>query len=370
MKVFFDHQIFSMQKYGGASKYFSELLKNIPFEYWTSSLLFSENEYIKGMPEFSCVMSLLKQNLRGKYYLMDILNRPFSISKILLGSFDILHQTHFTPYYPSNFLRKRKLVMTMHDMNHTKFRHLYPKSRIYDANRIQEEQKALINKSDAVVAVSRSTKDDLINLWNIEADKIKVIYHGIEINESMIEDLSNFSISYPYVLFVGARNGFKNFSTFLRAFMQISDKYPDLNIVCTGMPFTKEELIDFDQLRIKKKVHHISASEQEMHYLYSKAEFFIYPSLSEGFGMPILEAMACDCPVVLSNSSCFPEIAGDAGIYFDPENADDIAYKMERTLNDTQLKLQISHLAKQRVTGFSWKKTASEHLDLYKHLIS
>ena len=98
MKILFDHQIFSMQKYGGASKYFSELLKNIPSEQWSSSLLFSENEYIKGMPEFSHVFSFTKQNLKGKYYLMDIMNRPFSSSKIIWGHFDILHQTHFTAY--------------------------------------------------------------------------------------------------------------------------------------------------------------------------------------------------------------------------------------------------------------------------------
>lgn len=370
MKILFDHQIFSMQKYGGASKYFSELLKNIPSEQWSSSLLFSENEYIKGMPEFSHVFSFTKQNLKGKYYLMDIMNRPFSSSKIIWGHFDILHQTHFTAYYPTSILKKKKLVMTMHDMNHTKFRHLYPKSKIYDADRIQEDQKTLINKSDAIIAVSNSTKNDMINLWNIDADKIKVIYHGIEINPRVKEDSFDLPISNPYILYVGARSGFKNFSLFLKAFMQIANKYPELNIVCTGMPFTKEELIQFEQLRIREKVHLFSVSEQGMAYLYRKAEFFIYPSLSEGFGMPILEAMSCDCPVVLSNSSCFPEVAGNAGIYFDPEDADDIAFQMDKILNDTQLRLKISLLAQQRVKEFSWKKTAKEHLDLYTYLIS
>ena len=106
-----------------------------------------------------------------------------------------------------------------------------------------------------------------------------------------------------------------------------------------------------------------------MKQLYRDAEFFVYPSFYEGFGMPILESWSCGCPVVLSNASCFPEIAKDAGIYFNPNSIEDMANKMNLMLEDTDLKSDITNKGISRLTEFSWNKCAERHMNIYRSII-
>ena len=118
-----------------------------------------------------------------------------------------------------------------------------------------------------------------------------------------------------------------------------------------------------------QSVIHVRADEQMMSMLYRDALFFVFPSLSEGFGMPILEAWAHHCPVALSNTSCFPEIAGDAGLYFDPYEEDDMFSAMLRLVEDTNLRSELVLKGNNRVLQFSWQQCAKKHLDVYKSLI-
>ena len=106
-----------------------------------------------------------------------------------------------------------------------------------------------------------------------------------------------------------------------------------------------------------------------MKQLYRDAEFFVYPSFYEGFGMPILESWSCGCPVVLSNTSCFPEIAKDAGLYFDPNSIDDIACKMSMMLENTELKLNFKNKSIERLKFFSWERCAEQHMNIYRSII-
>ena len=103
--------------------------------------------------------------------------------------------------------------------------------------------------------------------------------------------------------------------------------------------------------------------------LYRDASFFIFPSLYEGFGMPILEAWSCNCPVLLADASCFPEIAGDAGLYFQPTSVDDMIDKMEKALTDEELRKSLMAKGSERVKMFSWKRCANEHFAIYSSLL-
>ena len=143
-----------------------------------------------------------------------------------------------------------------------------------------------------------------------------MIYHSTSMKA--FTGRPNPNIPSNFLLFIGDRAPYKNFNRLIRAFSILSKEDKELNLVCTGMPFSKSEKEFIDQLGVTDKITQVKATDKLLCELYSRAKLFIFPSLYEGFGIPILEAYACHCPVALSNASCFPEIAGDAGIYFDP----------------------------------------------------
>lgn len=357
MKILFDHQIFSYQRYGGVSKYFAELLKHIPSQYWDTTLLFSNNEYIKSIDRIKTISLLHKYWFRGQGRLMNELNKPFSLYKISKGCFDVFHQTHYETYC-LKALKGKPMVTTFHDMNFA----------TYNKNdNIVSLQKKSIKRADVVVAISNNTKKDLIDMWKISPEKIVTIYHGVDspINTSL---LGKRIIYLPYILYVGRRPGFKNFERFVRAFALISEKYRDIALVCTSEPFSKEEIILLNKLNIMNKTIHIKATEFQMANLYHNAEMFVYPSIYEGFGLPILEAMSYDCPTILANASCFPEIAENASVYFDPLSIDGIYEAIKSLLEDSELKSSLIHKGRERVKLFSWEKTSNLHLQLYKSL--
>jgi glycosyltransferase involved in cell wall biosynthesis len=140
-------------------------------------------------------------------------------------------------------------------------------------------------------------------------------------------------------------------------------------LVCTGKSFTRNELQYIKELKLEKNIIYISATEEQMVRLYRDAELFVYPSYYEGFGLPLLEAMVCDCPIICSNTSCFPEIAQDAACYFDPYSQDEMYMAIMEVLTHASLRDQLILKGKERVRFFSWAKTAQEHLDVYKSLM-
>ena len=367
MKILFDHQIFSIQKYGGASKYFCELLKRLPRAYWDTTTLFSINEYIKTARLFSFFDLVPDHYFKGKAMLMNNLNKIYSYYRLKYDNYDIFHQTHFGNYC-LKVIKQKKMVTTFHDINHSKYPDLYPKKMFINLKRITSLQKKSLDRADVVIAVSHNTKKDLIDLWNLKPEKIVVIHHGIDKNK--IENSGNKRITpNPFVLFVGSRYSFKNFDRAALAFSIVSKDHPELNLICTGSRFSNEEIKRLSQLKIINKTIQVCADEQMMATLYSDATMFIYPSLNEGFGMPILEAMLYGCPVLLSNTGSFPEIAGNAGVYFDPYNVDDIAEAIKLLLEQTKLREEKINLGYEQLKLFSWEKTAEEHLMVYNSLI-
>jgi len=176
-------------------------------------------------------------------------------------------------------------------------------------------------------------------------------------------------IPEPYILYVGERFGFKNFARFVQAFALINEKFRDIKLICTGRGFSDLEKNQIESLHIRDKIVQISANEQTMAQLYRDAQMFVYPTYSEGFGMPILEAMVYNCPVVVSNVSCLPEVAGDACLYFDPFQVEDMAGKMEQLLNSPTLRQEIVAKGAAQLEKFSWDKSAKEHIAVYQSLI-
>jgi len=180
---------------------------------------------------------------------------------------------------------------------------------------------------------------------------------------------NNSSEVKDYILFVGHRDSYKNFNRFLEAVSPLLLKY-DLKLLCTGPIFNNVELEFINNLNINDKVIHIFVAEDKLKDLYSNALFFVYPSLYEGFGIPILEAFSSGCPVLLSNASCFPEIAGDAAIYFDPYSLEDMQQKIRDLLLSSSRQDEYRKKGYDKIKQFSWKKTAIETYDLYSDSLS
>lgn len=367
MKVLFDNRIFSIQKYGGVSRYFCEILKRFPGEIWETSTIFSNNEYIKNQNLIKHFSFLPNMDFKGKSTVIEYLNRPYTIYKTIKSDFDIFHQTDFASYY-FDYLKGKKVVTTFHDMNYSKFRDSYKKSLTNDVSKFEFEQRKSLERADRIIAVSLNTKNDLVNFWNINPDKISVIYHGVD--KKKIDNLENERVTVsPYILYVGERNGFKNFLRFLNAFSIINKKYNEYKLVCTGRPFSNEENLTIEKLNLSKSIIQVSADERTLARLYRDAEMFVYPSLSEGFGMPVLESMVYGCPVVVSNTSSIPEVAGDAGLYFNPESIVEMVERMDSLICSETLREKMIGLCSVQLEKFSWEKSAEEHISLYKSML-
>jgi len=358
MKVLFDHQIFSLQKFGGVSKYYYELLRHLPIEEWETTTILSNNEYIKNDVLFKHLQILPNKRIKGMPRIMNELNKIYSAFKLSERKFDVFHQTHFQTYCLP-FLKNKPMVTTFHDINFS----------THDKNEdLVKIQKKSVERANKIIAVSHNTKKDLIDLWKISEDKIEVVYHGVDkpLKQNIIGDRL---IENPYILYVGLRKEFKNFKRLAIAFKNLKQKFPFLKLVCTSVPFTIDEISFLTEQKIILDTIHISASEITMANLYTHAELFVYPSIYEGFGMPILEAMSYGCPTAISNSSCFPEIAQKCSLYFDPYSLDSIYDCLDQLLTNTYIKENIIMLGYELCKQFTWQKTAEGHREVYKSLI-
>jgi glycosyltransferase involved in cell wall biosynthesis len=236
-------------------------------------------------------------------------------------------------------------------------------------------KKQLLENADLIIAISENTKKDIVKFTNVDPDRIRVIYHGNPF-ERMTEFSPVNTITYPkifekpYVLFVGTRSIYKNFIFFITSVSVLLHKYDELHVCCAGGgPFTPREKQIFSKLNILHKVHYFQTNDYITKNLYLHAQLFIFPSLYEGFGLPVLEAFSCGCPAVLSNTSSLPEIGGDAAIYIEPDNAESIVQGIERVLFNQDVKEDLRRKGYNRLTLFSWEKTAFKTKKVYDNLL-
>lgn len=365
MKILYDHQAFS-ETYGGVSRYFSDLFRYLPENVEKEiAVKYSNNTYLS---DFMNIKSFLENlNFRGKVRLISKLNEQNSIKLIKKGDYDIYHQTHYNPYGFKLLQGKKNRVMTVYDMNFFINPELYKNSNF--ANTFREYQKESILNADRIIAISNFSKIKLQEYFEVPDEKISVIHLGIEANTSY-GNLPEFLVEKKYILFVGQRKYQKNFSNFIKAFAEFQKKNNDVYLVCTGLPFDNEEKEQIKKLSIQDYVIQIKASEIMLQTLYKNAIFFVYPSLYEGFGLPLLEAMRADCPVLCSDASCFPEIVQNAAMFFDPCDIDSMVNSMNELYYNKDVRESLISNGRERLLNFSLKKCADEHVKVYESMIN
>jgi len=367
MKVLYDHQIFTSQIYGGISRYFFELIKyfnNDDKIECELSLKYSDNYYLKKLNSLTHKTFLENYSFKGKHRLLNILNKKVSKKYISKGDYDIFHPTYYDPYF-LDYIGKKPFVLTIYDMIHEIYSEMFSSK-----DKTSGRKKTLAQKATKIIAISENTKKDIIKFLGIGENKIEVIYLGNSFNIDKDDKTMNIMTPEKYILFVGSRRGYKNFELFIEAISPLLNNDVKLNVVCGGGgKFNDKEIEKLKNLKIKDKVFYYSGSDSVLAYLYQKAIAFVFPSLYEGFGIPILESFACGCPVICSGTSSLPEVAGDAAIYFDPTDKLSIQNSIHKVIYDDELKNNLISKGTERIKEFTWKKTAKKTKVLYEDIL-
>ncbi len=357
--ILYDYQIFEMQRYGGISRYFCEILQRISMKHRVS-IRYSINYYLQwSLNKYR--IPLPRCLFRRYQTFFQMQNHKITIQLLQTKKRIIFHPTYYNPYF-LEYIGNIPYVITVHDMIHEKFPNL-----VLDADIVIKQKKEVITRANRIIAISENTKKDIIDILHISPEKIDVIYHST----NMKPYSGKYKLNLPdtFLLFVGERTPYKNFSRFIKAFALLHKKDANLHTICTGSPLTEKEKKQIEDLGISNNITHIKASDRTLSELYSRARLFVFPSLYEGFGIPILEAYACHCPVALSNTSCFPEIAEKAGCYFDPYSITSIADAIRNVIYNEKKRQQLIIEGDKQIKKYSWQKAAKETELVYKKTI-
>jgi glycosyltransferase involved in cell wall biosynthesis len=235
-----------------------------------------------------------------------------------------------------------------------------------------------VRAADAIIAVSGQTRRDLIELYNVPAAKIHVIYQGIDerfapIGPAGIDTVrQRYGIERPYWLMVGTLEPRKNHAAALRALARLkANGFPHCLVVAGGAGWLFDPIRTLvGELGLSDDVIFTGrVPDADLPALYSGADCFLMPSLYEGFGFPVLEAMACGTPVVCSNSSSLPEVAGDAALMVDPEDDGALAAAVGRLLAEPDLRSQLRQRGEQQAAGFRWQECAAQTVQVYAAVV-
>jgi glycosyltransferase involved in cell wall biosynthesis len=307
--------------------------------------------------------------------------------------FDLVHFTQFN--HPIRY--RGQYVITIQDL--TMVGHLHRQSFIKGIA-FRTVMKSAATDSKRIIAISKVTMGDVIDYYNTPKEKFDIIYHGVDhenYNMSVrsktakIEEFKKkYDISDEYILYTGMWKKHKNISRMLKAFEQFKIQNLDakMQLVLVGKIDRKEPEVIREISRINSKIQETETlqysnsniqtpvvttgfiEEEELPIAYAGAFAYCIPSLSEGFGWPPLEAMACGVPVIASKESCIPEILGDAPLYFDAYNVEDIAKKMKTIVSDKELRKKLIKNGLEQVQKYHWNDAAEKTLEVYKKMLN
>lgn len=280
--------------------------------------------------------------------------------------------THYAPRFcPVPY------AISIMDLSYLYYPEMFKANDLYQ---LRQWTKYSIKKATVVFTISNSSKDDIIKQYGISEDKVVVTYPGIKLkvqsdklkmtvqSSKLIRE--KYKIDSNYILFVGTLQPRKNIVRLIEAFSLLGNT--DLLLVIVGKKgwLFEEILAAPKKYNIENRVKFLDfVSDEELGVFYENAQFFILPSLYEGFGLPVLEAMRYGCPVITSNVSSLPEAGGDAALYVDPLSINDIKEKMEMLLDDKKLRQELIKKGREQIRKFSWEKTARQTLDVLKTLV-
>lgn len=291
----------------------------------------------------------------------------FFSSRIFAPSYDVYWQPNFIP---NSGIKAKKIVTSVHDFSFIHHRNFHPKERI---EYIEKYFFKNVIKSDLIITGSEYTKREIIERLDFTNEQVKVIYHGIDHKIFRVYEDINLKMELPkkFIFSVGSIEPRKNLLGLLKSYNELDKQIKqEYKLVLAGFKGWENseimELINKD----KKNIHYLGfISDVELAKVYNLASCFVFPSFYEGFGLPVLEAMACATPVICSNTSSLPEVGGDAVSYCDPFDITDIKSKIELVLSDEELQQKMIQKGLERAKEFSWEKSAEEHMKVFKEVL-
>lgn len=276
----------------------------------------------------------------------------------------IWHSTYYT--LPEHW--KGRMVVTIVDMIQEKFPAMFSDAR---NDQLRERKQHCIRSADLVICISETTCQDVQSYYGIPFERTRVVYlaHSEAFSRRVVATGEGVhSQSEPFILFVGTRDVYKNFSTFLRAYStwRLRD---EIALMVVGLPWIEAEKHLISELGLSGRVRLISGvNDHALCSLYNQAVAYVYPSLYEGFGIPLLEAMACGCPVVASQIPATLEVASDIPYYFEPEDIGSLRSALDEAVCEGRDAERVIRGLK-HADGFSWQHTARQTLDIYYSLM-
>ncbi|MCM8776661.1 MAG: glycosyltransferase family 4 protein [Candidatus Omnitrophica bacterium] len=357
-------------KQGGNETYAIGLLKgllSIKHPCFNYIVFISENinipDFLLDNEHFSIVSISRRAYLR---FLRDISIKTYT------EKLDVLHTQYHLP-----LISHCPGIITLHDVSFLRFPEFFPKEIYW---RLRISLLYSVRKARKIITVSEFSKKEIIKFYRIEDEKVEVIYNGVSETFGTIDIeknkgvLKKYGITKPYILSVSNLQPRKNLSRLIKAFVSLvknNERFP-YNLVIVGKKLWLYNEI-FDEIRNSNFKERIVltdyVSEQDLVCLYNFAEAFVYPSLYEGFGLPVLEAMACGCPVITSNISSLPEIAGNACFLVDPYDVEMIAKAINNVVTNFDLRMKLKAEGIKQAQKFSWKKTAESTAKIYEKVL-
>jgi glycosyltransferase involved in cell wall biosynthesis len=365
MRICYDYQVFAAQRYGGISRYVVEIASRIS--------RFRDTDVQVYAPLYrSRFLQEKRDRLRvvGRYLASDFpratglcLGVDRVLSRTLAGYYrpDLVHETYYSS--TKTVRSPAKTVITVHDT----IAELFPDSPSRGIGPLPL-RKAAYQRSDHLICISESTRSDLIRFYDVDPRKISVVPLASSIVPSTGPPIQ---ADEPFFLFVGGRWGYKNFIGLAKAYRE-AGLHRTHKLVCFGAGgFAKHELEGLERLELPlSRFEMVEGDDDLLSRYYASAIALVYPSLYEGFGIPVLEAMECSCPVLCGTSSSLPEVAGDAAMYFDAGDPSSIATAMLRVVESREVREDLRRKGKERVRHFSWEKCAKETYAAYERALS
>lgn len=366
LRVVYDHQIFCTQAAGGISRYFCELIAHfgrggavepvLPFRYAT-------NRYMAQLPKPWRRTGLPKQwRFKGRdrleCWLIDRRAKRPVANCLQRRQYDVYHPTFFAPDFLPH-CGGRPFVLTFYDIIAERFGH--------DPRRDPQViwKPRMIAAATRIIAISHHTKRDLVEYYGVDPERVDVVHLAGSLGDLQPELLP---LGTPFLLFVGQRFRYKNFDRFTEAVAPLLG--PQLHLICAGGGrFDAEETVKLQALGIAAQVRQMDVSDRQLAHLYRKARALVFPSHYEGFGLPVLEAMSCGCPVVASNTSSLPEVGGSAALYFDPMATEDMRQVIRSLLEDDALRADRRAKGEERAKEFSWARCAEATAGVYARAV-
>jgi glycosyltransferase involved in cell wall biosynthesis len=378
MYVMVDGIVYGRQKHGGINTYLNHILPRIA-RYPDTRVDLLLPRHCLGVPPSLPVHRLRRDFIPVRTDLSWRLDQKIEplLESVKLTLFGVWAKTKPGAVFHSSYFTSVPLsvpqVAIVHDMNHELFPEAYRGSHGVWLRRCYP---GYLRRATRIIAVSDTTKKHVVQYYNLAPDKIDVIHHAVETttfyadtNDRHREILTKtLGLRFPYVLYVGGRWHYKNFATVLEATARVLRR-TGLRLVVAGPPWSQREATQISAHPAASAIHLVEYPDDGLlRVLYNFATAFVFPSLHEGFGIPLLEAMACGTPVIASDTPIFREIAGTAALFFDPRDSCDLARAIERCLDD-QTQRQYRDLGFRQVARYSWDTTAAETYATYEKAV-